>query len=301
LIDPTAEDDYAFADYDGIVLSAARNGIEVLPFLFGTPDWVAQSLDGEDCGTDCDGFAPRSDAALGAWREFVAAVVERYGPDGSLWEEHPDVPARPIRAWQIWNEQNSPTFYEPQPDVAGYARLLDEAAEEIRTRDPEAKVILGGMFGTPGGGEVPAFEAWDYLRELYEIEGAGGFDGVAVHPYAAHLEKVELQIERMREEIEAAGDGDTSLWITEIGWASAGSKNPLNRGLEGQAASLTEAFQYLIEMRDAWNIENVTWFSWRDIDVSICDWCATSGLFPQESLELPKPAWEAFTAFTGGS
>ena len=301
LIDPTEADDFDFSPYDAVVLGAARNDIDVLPFMFGTPNWVAQTLDDEDCGLDCDGFAPRSDAALEAWGEFVAAAVDRYGPGGDLWRENPDLPERPIRVWQIWNEQNSPSFYEPAPDVASYAKLLDVAAERIREGDPEATVVLGGMFGTPQGGERPAYSAWEYLRELYAISGTDTFDGVAAHPYAAHVEKVELQIERMHDEIEAAGDDDASLWITEIGWSSDGPKNPLNRGLEGQAKSLTDAFQYFVDKREVWNIENVTWFSWRDIGESICDWCADSGLFPEASLEEPKPAWEAFTEFTGGS
>ena len=292
--------EYGFGNYDQLVLGAARNDIDVLPFLFGTPNWVAQELDGEDCGTDCDGFAPRSEAALSAWSNFVAAAVDRYGPDGSLWEENPDVPKRPIRAWQIWNEQNSPSFYEPKPDVAAYAKLLDAAAAQIRERDPEAKVILGGMFGTPFAGERPAYSAWEYLRQLYAIEGTDGFDGVAAHPYAAHLEKVQVQVERMREEIEAAGD-DASLWITEIGWASSGADVPLNRGVEGQAQALTESFGYFLDMRDDWDIQSVIWYSWRDIEESICDWCAGSGLFPVDSLDDPKPAWDAFTGFTGGS
>jgi polysaccharide biosynthesis protein PslG len=301
LIDPTEADDYTWDPYDAVILGAARNGIDVLPFLFGTPNWVAQTLDGEQCGTDCDGFAPRSDAALAAWGDFVAAAVDRYGPDGTLWAENPDVPKRPIRAWQIWNEQNSPTFYQPQPDVAGYAKLLDAATAQIRDRDPGAKVILGGMFGTPQEGKSPAFSAWKFLHELYAIEGTDGFDGVAAHPYAAHLEKVQFQVERMRKEIEAAGDDDASLWITEVGWASSGPQVPLNRGVDGQAQSLTDAFNYFLSVREAWNVDVVIWYSWRDIGESVCDWCPGSGLFPEDSLDDPKPSWDAFTAFTGGS
>ena len=31
-------------------------------------------------------------------------LQKRYGPRGSWWQDHPDVPKRPIRTWQIWNE-----------------------------------------------------------------------------------------------------------------------------------------------------------------------------------------------------
>lgn len=303
LIDPTgAEGDYAFGDYDLTILGAAKEGIDVLPFIYGSPVWVAQELDGEKCDTDCDTYAPRSPEALQAWGDFVAAAVDRYGPRGTLWAEHPEIPARPIRNWQIWNEQNSPTFYQPKPDVEGYAKLLDTASEEIRSRDPGAQVVLGGMFGTPFDGEPPAANAWDYLRRLYEIEGPdGSFDGIAAHPYAAHLEKVESQVELLHDESVRAGDDDATLWITELGWASSGPNVPLNRGPEGQAESLTEAFNYFLDRRADWNIEAVYWYSWRDTQITICDWCPGSGLFPEDSLDDPKPAWDAYVSFTGGS
>jgi hypothetical protein len=304
LIDPTeAGGDYEWGPYDDEVLGAAREGIDILPFLFGSPTWVSQGLDGNKCETDCDRYAPRSDEALRAWRDFVAAAVDRYGPQGSLWADHPDITARPIRTWQIWNEQNSPTFYLPAPDPDGYAKLLDAASEEIRTRDPGAQVLIGGMFETPLGGEPPAYLASEFLHRLYEIEGPdGSFTGVASHPYAAHLEKVELQVELLYDEILAAGDADATLWITELGWASDGPEDaPLVRGLEGQAESLTEAYTYFLDRREEWNVQAIYWYSWHDTETQICDWCPGSGLFEAGEPLEPKPAWEAFTSFTGGS
>ena len=296
-IDPTPEEDYDFSSTDGTVLGAARNGIQVLPLLYGTPTWDAQELDGHDCVDDCPTHAPVSEEALQAWQEFVTAAINRYGPEGTLWEENPDVEPVPIHSWQIWNEQNSSTFWKPRPDQAAYAELVDAAEKAIHAEDEHASVVLGGMFGTPPDGET----AWSFLRQLYEIEGPeGSFDAVAAHPYAAHMEKVRSQVELIRDEVERADDTDAALWITEIGWASSGPDVPLNRGPEGQAEELESAFEYFLERRERWNIAGVTWYSWRDTsDMGICDWCGGSGLFPVDSLE-PKPSWEAFTALTGG-
>ncbi|MGH2987529.1 MAG: hypothetical protein ACRDLO_12695, partial [Solirubrobacterales bacterium] len=98
---------------DAIVAEAAANEISVLPFLYGTPDWVAQGLDRRRCAGDCAVYPPRSDAALLSWRRFVGDAVRRYGRGGEFWAQHPTLSRRPIFAWQIWNEQNSPDFFAP--------------------------------------------------------------------------------------------------------------------------------------------------------------------------------------------
>jgi hypothetical protein len=303
-VQPTpADDEFDFSSLDPVVLEAAEQDIEVLPMLYGTPEWAAVELDGRtSCEVDCGSYAPRSDAALEAWGDFVGATVDRYGPGGALWAQHPDTAAEPIRTWQVWNEQNSATFYKPEPSISGYADLLAATEQAIHERDPEAELVLGGMFGTPPDAGERASTAWQYLRELYETEAAADlFDGVASHPYAASLDKVESQLRLLRDEIVRAGDSETGLWVTELGWSSGGPEHPLNRGPEGQAERLTEAFELLLANREEWNVEGVTWYSWRDsFHPPQCDWCGGSGLFAENSLD-PKPAWAAFTQFTGGS
>jgi len=296
VIDPTDGDDFALATVDDVVLRAAGNGIEVVPFVFGTPAWVAE-LDGETkCAPDCATYAPRSEQALVAWSELLAALVDRYGPDGDLWTENPDADPLAIRSWQVWNEQNSAAFYQPEPDVDSYANLLAAAEEAIHGRDPSAEVLLGGMFGTPPDG----IDAWDYLGELYEAGAAEDFDAIAVHPYGGQASKLEQQVELMRAEVLQADD-EAPTWITEIGWASSGPPNPYNKGPQGQAEQLEAAYGLLIEKRSEWDVANVSWYSWRDVVDAPCDWCGGSGLFQADSLEDPKPSWDAYVALTGGS
>jgi hypothetical protein len=296
VLDPTEADDYAFESIDGVILEAAKNGIEVVPFMFGTPAWAAERDGHTDCLPDCATYAPRSPEALEPWNEFLEALVERYGPGGEIWKANPDVDPVPVHAWQIWNEQNSATFYKPRPDAQGYADLLASSEEAIHSVDPEAEIILGGMFGTPPDGT----DAWDYLAELYETGAEQSFDAIAVHPYGGQVDKLELQVELMREQVNAAGD-EAATWITEIGWASSGPPNPYNKGPQGQAEQLEAAYGLLMEKRLEWEIENVSWYSWRDVADSPCEWCGGSGLFPEDSLERPKPSWESYVALTGGS
>jgi hypothetical protein len=290
-----------FASIDPTVLKAAQNGIRIVPTIYGTPTWVAEGLDDYHCDPGCGPYAPASDQALAAWKDFVGEVVDRYGPNGELWANHADVDPVPVRSWQIWNEQNSPTFYQPEVDPASYERLLHAAVEVIRSHDQDAEVILGGMFGTPFKGEPPALTAPDFLRQLYAIDGAReDFDAVAAHPYAANEGKIELQVRLLHDEVERAGD-DAGLWITEVGASSDEGSNPLELGPEGQAELLRQAFEFFLDERQQWDIEGVTWYSWRDTsDPNQCDWCPGSGLFEEASL-TPKPAWAAYVSFSGGS
>lgn len=87
-----------------MVGSLANRGIRVLPVMSGTPPWAGRTY----------GTAPvHSRLARNGWRRFLEASVERYGPGGDYWTDpdlyrsaHPNGPIKPIKTWQIWNEQN---------------------------------------------------------------------------------------------------------------------------------------------------------------------------------------------------
>jgi polysaccharide biosynthesis protein PslG len=288
--DPTrAQGDYAWGGSDAIVAEAARNGVTVLPMLYGSPDWAARGLDGRSCGSRCAIFAPRSKQALAAWGRFVGAAVERYGPGGAFWDENPGLRPQPITAWQVWNEQNSKSFYGPKPSTKGYAKLLDAASQAIRTADRRADVVLGGMAELAGSRK--AVPGPKYLAKLYRRPGVErDFDGIAVHPYGAKVSAVAEQMDLFDDE--TRGDPKASIWVTEVGWGSASGGNPLNVGERGQAKRLKQAYRYFERERKRMKIETVTWFSWQDSATSLCDWCAESGLLSAGSK--PKPAYRAF-------
>jgi polysaccharide biosynthesis protein PslG len=301
-IDPSpAAGDYDWGAIDALVADASRNGIELLPFFYSTPAWVARDLDRQRCSdTGCFPFAPRSRAALTAWRTFLADAVSRYGPNGEFWAQSPQVPENPITAWQIWNEQNSPSFYKPKPKPRAFAKLLDASSRGIKSVDGGAEIILGGMFGTPLGKRK--FATWKFLESLYDVKGAkNDFDGVAPHPYAARLKKVRAQVDLIRDEMRKAGDRNAELWVTELGWGSGGPENPLNRGLRGQATRLKQAFEFFARKRRAWNVTTVVWYSWQDNldDPSLCVWCPQSGLLTPSGEE--KPSYRAYVKLTGGN
>ncbi len=296
--------DYNWSRFDSVVEAAARAGITVLPTVYTVPVWVS-TLEGctKPPGGPCSITPPHTAAGLAAWRAFLGAATRRYGPGGLFWTLYPDLARHPIGAWQIWNEQNSPGFFQPRPDVDRYASLLSAASEAIRGQDPAAEIILGGLFRNPLNGRKGGIKATDYLRALYAHPGLEqDFDGVAIHPYAARIHSVAKQVERMVRTVRKAGDEQAGIWITEIGWASGGKRNPLNRGPQGQARRLTRAFRYFVGERERLGIRAVLWYAWRDVPTaeSRCKWCARSGLFRAASL-VPKLAWDSFVRFTGGN
>ena len=140
-----------------------------------------------------------------------------------------------------------------------------------------------------------------YLSQLYRVKGVEkSFDGVSSHPYAAQLGGVRKQVTLLRRAMKRAHDCSASMWVTEIGWGSEEGGNPLNRGLAGQAESLSKAYKYFLAKRGKLHLKVVVWFTWQDSSSgSVCQWCGRAGLF--DSGFSPKPSWTALTRFTGGS
>ena len=85
------------------------------------------------------------------------------------------------------------------------------------------------------------------------------------------------------------------LWVTETGWGSSTGSNPLEVGPSGQAQRLGEVYRYFARERNRLNVKTVIWFSWRDSSVSICAWCASSGL-----LDQIRPARSPHSACSSG-
>jgi hypothetical protein len=284
-----------WSGFDHQVEMASQQGIRVLPFIYNSPDWIG------GCSSDCSTHAPSTPQALGHWKKFVAAAEDRYGPGGEFWSAHPGLPKLPIRAWQIWNEQNSKTFFTPKPDPKLYEKMLSRAADAIYSRDRKANVILGGMFGTPAGGGGKAIAAADYLDRLYKIRGAkNDFDGIALHPYSRGVDFVERQVKIARRALKRAHDSSTDLWITEIGWASGGKPSSLNVGSQkAQADRLKEAYSLFEKNRKAWNVRLVAWFSFQDSPASdsFCFFCAKSGLLTEDGKK--KASYLAFKRIAG--
>ncbi len=291
---------YEWTGMDALVERSAAAGLTVLPFLSSEPAW-AWTLDGHECSTKCVNYAPSSPPTRGAFAQFAGAAVRRYGPDGSFWADHPGLQYRPIEVWQIWNEENSPFFYRPRADAYMYAALLRRAATEIRAADPEAEVVLGGIWSlddTPGG----VIGSARYLRDLYRVGGIEeSFDGIAIHPYDGDAAGVLEQVRAVRRVSRRAGDRSVALWVSELGWAASGRRGEaLVKGRAGQARMLRRVFGRLVSKRQRLQLRGAYWYAWRDTErgTAVCSWCAHSGLLSRAGI--PRPAYHAMRRLARG-
>jgi polysaccharide biosynthesis protein PslG len=288
-IEPT-KGAYDWKVTDKFVGTLALYHVRVLPFLNGSPSWVA---------SDARKPPLKSKKARKHWQQFVQACVERYGPKGEFWRIHPDIPKVPITAWQIWNEQNNPNYFSPKPKPKKYAKLVKLSRHAIRSKDKHGKIVLGGMFGKPepkGSMTAPKF-----LGKFYKAKGIKrAFNAVAVHPYAPSIHNLKKQMTKLHKVIKRKHD-NAKMWITEMGWGSAkpSKKWPLLKGAQGQKTMLKKSFHLLIKHRKQWHLKRVYWFLWRDAAPDAptnCSFCKSSGLFRYDFQ--PKPAWNAFLKIT---
>jgi hypothetical protein len=298
-VQPSAKGGYLWDTLDETVATAARQGLRVLPFLYGTPRWIAPKP---------TTLPVNSAKARTAWAAFLTAAVARYGPRGEFWKKHspgvvkyePAIRALPIRNWQIWNEANF--FYFAYPaSPQRYAKLLQVSSPAIKRVDPGAKVILTGLFGKPTAQGARGMPAAKFLEILYRTPGLKSrFDGIALHPYAVDAETLEEIVEELHEVTVAAHDR-VPLYITEMGWGSQNNFKQVafEQGIQGQAEQLRGAYDYLLENRNRLDLKGVYWFSWKDVPGS-CNFCDSVGFFRAGKAFMPKPAWHSFVALTGG-
>ena len=263
---------------------AARHGMRVIPVVLRSPKWASEN-------PKLYAAPPSDDDAYAA---FLGTLVDRYGPSGSFWAEHADVPRRPQRSWQIWNEPNIDRYWaSPKPFERHYVRLLRTARKTIKATDPGAKIILCGF----------ANDSWRPFARAYRAGIRPYFDVAAVHPFSGKLSNV-IKIVRLNREVMAKyGDRAKRLEISELTWPSAKGKTKNHVGWEtteqGQAERLRAAFRALTKKRTAWKLDSLIWSTWLtpdDRSNNSFDWSGLRKLNWSDPYGEPisKPALQAF-------
>jgi hypothetical protein len=248
---PKKKSRFSFARTDHLVQLAAEHGIELLPYVFHAPAWAARYP---------ATYSPPARAS--DYTKYLVALVRRYGPAGTFWTAHPEIPKRPIRYWQIWNEPSKRyqwTIPKKQDYAPGYGALLRASYKSIKHADPGAKVVLAGL----------ADYSYLDLRHLYEKGRIRGFfDVAAIHPYTTKQHGVLTLVAHFKHVLKEKKDPKKPVWVTEVGLpASKGrtlNSSPLQTTDAGMAAFLKESYTDLIKKRRTtkYGVERAYWYTW---------------------------------------
>lgn len=268
------------ARFDALVLSAAGQGLTVLPVVLGTPDWAASS-------PGVEGSPPRDRST---YARFLTRLVARYGPAGTLWAENPGVGRRPIRRWQVWNEPNLQRYWAAKRWAPGYAKLLRSAHDALKRADPRSVVVAAGLTN----------RSWTALRELYAAGARGSFDVAAIHPYSKTVANVVRLAELARGVMTVAGDRAKPLLLSEMSWSSGAGRAKIFYGWEvteaSQAVRVRQALTALVAKRRQFNLAGVYWYTWLTDDLRGRDSFDYSGLrrLGDDGAPVDKPALRAW-------
>lgn len=212
VIQQNGPNSYNWRQYDQLVNDLQVVGLKGLGIIDYTPQWARPS--------DCSQNYQCAPADPTQFAQFAAQVVQRYAPEG-------------MHTWEIWNEPNLTEYWQPTPNVTDYSNLLKLTYTQIKSVDPSALVISGGLSraSTDDDGDIAPI---DFLTQLYQ-DGAGPyFDAVGLHPYTFPLPPSDFEpynawsqiastSPSIRSVMIANGDSSKKIWITEFGAPTGGA------------------------------------------------------------------------------
>ena len=139
-------------NHDTIFSGFRAQGLNVLPFLFQTPDYATSAP--AEITKNRDSYPPRDNAQMG---DFVFQTVARYGskkhPASELKTDDKVSGLNQIHTFEIWNEPNlnDPGWGPWVGTNAQYNEMFRVAAESVKRADPTARVTNGGLAGIDVG------------------------------------------------------------------------------------------------------------------------------------------------------
>ena len=243
---------FDFSYYDHFMLLAAQRGLRILPVLYDTPSWAGASYNA----------IPSNPAAFA---QYVAAVVGRYGTNGSFWVQNPTLKGSAVGTWEMWNEPYLGSGDNGDYDPGAYARLVKAAAIAGRAVDPHAKFLMAAEMQSARD----ANGDWQWwVDALYQAvpDLNNYFDGVAMHDYGNDVSTLNpmipgqpynnyghiLRIENLRQQFVDHGGQDKPFWLTEVGWSTCS---------DGNSSCVTQA-QQASNLQTLFNDIHNSWSSW---------------------------------------
>ena len=267
---------YNWAPFDRIASAARDRGLSVLATILYTPPWARPA------GTD----ATTPPTSLADYASFARTAVAHFSALG-------------VHAYEIWNEPNIAVFWKPKPDVARYAEMLRAAYAAVKSADPKAFVVTGGLSPAPDDGSNVA--PVTFLDGIYAHGGKSSFDAVGHHPYCAPAFPGDAQAwsawyqmvgakHSLRTVMADNGDAGKQIWATEFGAPTSGPAGSFVSE-QTQAAMLDRAYKLFDSY--AW-AGPLFWYAPRDEGTNASRRDDFYGLVRNDFS--PKPALTAFRA-----
>lgn len=242
-IQPYGPDMYDWEGSDRVANTALKYKINSLGIITYTPKWARS-----DRCINSDKCSPRDPNEFG---KFAGEVAKRYLNKN-------------ISHWEIWNEPNLKQFWEPEPDVLSYNKILKSSYLEIKKSNPNAMILSGGLASTPDIYSENV-SMLNFITQLYKTSSIKYFDGISIHPYSYPYLPASTktfnnwqQIYSLKNLMDINGDSNKPIWITEFGAPTNGpgksftalDSNGFNRDYDylsedSQAIILKEAINIL--------------------------------------------------------
>ena len=227
---------YRWDALDGEIRALARHRIRAQANITQTPRWDADtSIIG---AINCNHSSSWAPLDIGPYGPLVKAVAQRFGRDGTFWKANPGLPKEPITRYEIWNEPNLRGGWCPNPQPERYADMFMIAANAIRSVDPHAEVVTGGV-------APPAKENKHYLA-ISDFMGRATArqpglvrkaSGAAVHIYPATGGAKQLdRLVWFRDQLRQGGiPNQMPMLINEIGWPTQGGGETISEAKRSKA------------------------------------------------------------------
>jgi len=288
---------YDWSTYDRVLLNAAKNKIQVLFTIYGTPRWAQGKKKGIN-------RAPRRMVWL---KYFALAAAKRYSGN-FVRDDNTKLPA--VRKWLAWNEPNNPVFLLPQWQKFGrrfipiaartYVQMCTAIWSGVHASHLSKEVVGCGATDPRGNNAArsrrPSISPLAFLAALKKY-GLRHFDVYAHHPYYGRPSETPSTKPKDKNTVTLANIGvltkllsrlygNKKLWVTEYGYQTRPPDRAFGVSWLKQARYLTQA--YKIARRNP-RITMMLWFLLKD-EGRLGGW--QSGLFTAGGKK--KPAYDAF-------
>jgi hypothetical protein len=236
-----------YGKFDNVVAAANARGLKILATIDFPPPWARRA------GCKDTSACPPADNAQFA--KFVKQSVARFS-------------ARGVHYWEVWNEPNI-VAWAPAPDPADYTKLLVTVSAAIRSADPHAFILMGGLAANHPGDGGPFIKPYDFITAVAQDGGLKSVDAISYHPYPDGDPATSMTFQAISQSptsiisaLNQVGAPNMPIWITETGAAVLGSPDQLKAS---EAYQVQEAKREVEVLSSYPNVASFFWFSYQDV------------------------------------